>query len=138
MLGYGDLNVKISDLMLTGETFLIMREKKGTKKKDLYVKEMDLKITNQGQDLKLDNLIGGGFAGRVANYMLKLVADKLIFNKVYKDISKKTKMFFRKAVSKFLTVGETPPSRNESSSTTHAGNLLGNKVKPKRYSKSWG
>ena len=112
--------------MLTGETFLIVREKKGTKKTELYVREMDLKITSHVEDLKLDNLIGGGFAGRVANYMLKLVADKLIFNKVYKDISKKTKMFFRKAVSKFLTVGEIPPSRNESSSTTHAGNLLGN------------
>ena len=112
LLGHGDLNVKISDLMLTGETFLILREKKGTKKTELYVKEMDLKISSQENYLNLDNLMGGGLVGSVLNYILKLVADELIFNKVYTTISKKSKMFFRREVNRFLTVGNESSAKH--------------------------
>ena len=104
MLGNGDVNARISGLMLTGETFLIMRENKETKKTDLYVKEMDMKITSQEQELKLENLLGGGLVGSVADSILGFVGDKLVFNKLYTSISDKAKIFFRKELSKFLKV----------------------------------
>jgi len=105
--GYGDLNVKVSDLMLTGETFLIVRENQETKETELYVKEMDLKMTNQDLTVKLENLLGGGIAGNVANDVLRLVGDELIYNN--KDLlSNEVKSFFRRELSKFLKVEEIP------------------------------
>merc|ERR1712055_690593 len=105
--GYGDLNVKVSDLMLTGETFLIVRENQETKETDLYVKMMDLKMTNQDLTVKLENLLGGGIAGNVANDVLRLVGDELIYNN--KELpSDKVKTFFRRELSKFLKVEEIP------------------------------
>merc|ERR1712215_632152 len=107
VIGYGDLNVKVSDLMLTGETFLIVRENQENKETDLYVKEMDLKMTNQDLTVKLENLLGGGIAGNVANDVLRLVGDELIYNN--KDLlSNEVKSFFRRELSKFLKVEEIP------------------------------
>ena len=99
--------MKVSDLMLTGENFLIVRENKETKETELYVKEMDLKMTNQDLNVKLENLLGGGIAGNVANDVLRLVGDELIYNN--KDLlSNEVKTFFRRELSKFLTVEEIP------------------------------
>ena len=106
-LGYGDLKVKVSDLMLTGETFLIVRENEETKETSLHVKEMDLKMTNQDLDVKLEKLMGGGLAGSVANDVLRLVGDELLYSN--KDLlADEVKAFFRKEVSKFLSVEEIP------------------------------
>jgi len=105
--GYGDLKVKVSDLMLTGETFLIVRENEETKETSLHVKEMDLKMTNQDLDVKLEKLMGGGLAGSVANDVLRLVGDELLYSN--KDLlADEVKAFFRKEVSKFLSVEEIP------------------------------
>ena len=99
--------MKVSDLMLTGETFLIVRENQETMETDLYVKEMDLKMTNQDLTVKLENLLGGGIAGNVANDVLRLVGEEILYNS--KDLlSDKVKTFFRRELSKFLKVEEVP------------------------------
>jgi len=101
--GYGDLNVKVSDLMVTGETFLIVRESKETNERKLFVKELDLKMTNQDLDVKLEKLMGGGFAGTVANDVLRFVGDEVIYNN--KDlIAEEVKKFFKTELGKFLKV----------------------------------
>ena len=99
--------MKVFDLMLTGETFLIVRENEETKETSLHVKEMDLKMTNQDLDVKLEKLMGGGLAGSVANDVLRLVGDELLYSN--KDLlADEVKAFFRKEVSKFLSVEEIP------------------------------
>ena len=104
-LGAGILNVKVSQLMLTGETFLIVREDQETKKTKLHVKEMDLKMTNQDLDVKLQNLLGGGFVGNMANDVLRLVGDDLLYN--HKDLlASEVKRVYKRELSKFLEVQE--------------------------------
>jgi len=95
--------VKVSDLMVTGETFLIVRESQETNERNLFVKELDLKMTNQDLDVKLEKLMGGGFAGTVANDVLRFVGDEVIYNN--KDlIAEEVKKFFKRELGKFLKV----------------------------------
>jgi len=101
--GSGDLSVEVSKLMLTGETFLIVRENQEPKETQLHVKEMELKMTNQDLDVKLENLMGGGFAGSVANDVLRLVGEDLLYS--HKDLlANEVKKVFRKEMTKFMEV----------------------------------
>eukprot|EP00091_Calanus_sinicus_P018811 TRINITY_DN4420_c0_g1_i2.p1 TRINITY_DN4420_c0_g1~~TRINITY_DN4420_c0_g1_i2.p1 ORF type:complete len:119 (+),score=36.27 TRINITY_DN4420_c0_g1_i2:146-502(+) len=99
--GSGHLSVSVSQLMLTGETFLIVREDEETGKTVLHIKEMDIKMTNQDLDVKLDNLLGGGFVGNMANDVLRLVGDDLLYN--HKDLlAAEVKKVYKRELSKFL------------------------------------
>jgi len=99
--GSGHLSVSVSQLMLTGETFLIVREDEETGKTVLHIKEMDIKMTNQDLDVKLENLLGGGFVGNMANDVLRLVGDDLLYN--HKDLlAAEVKRVYKRELSKFL------------------------------------
>ena len=100
-LGSGHLSVSVSQLMLTGETFLIVREDEETGKTVLHIKEMDIKMTNKDLDVKLENLLGGGFVGNMANDVLRLVGDDLLYN--HKDLlASEVKRVYKRELSKFL------------------------------------
>ena len=99
--GSGTLNVTVSQLMLTGESFLIVRENQEAGKTQLHIKEMDIKMTNQNLDVNLENLLGGGFAGNMANDVLKMVGEDLLYSHkdMLVDIVKKG---YKKELTKFL------------------------------------
>jgi len=103
--GSGGLKVSVSQLMLTGETFMVIRENPETQKTTLHIKEMDLKMTNQDLRVQMDNLLGGGFVGDVANEVLTLVGEDLLYN--HKDLlSNEVKGVFKRELNKFLEVNE--------------------------------
>ena len=89
--------------MLTGESFLIVRENQKTKKTQLHVKEMEIKMTNQDLDVNLEHLLGGGFAGNMANDVLKVVGEDLLYS--HKDMLVNiVKKVYKEELSKFLEV----------------------------------
>merc|ERR1712215_270523 len=103
LTGSGQLNVAVSQLLLTGESFLIVRENNSTKGTDLHVKEMDLKVKHEDMDVKLENLLGGGLVGNAANDVLKLVGEDLLYS--HKDVLVKTvREVFKNEISKFIDV----------------------------------
>merc|ERR1712215_669038 len=89
LTGSGQLNVAVSQLLLTGESFLIVRENNSTKGTDM--------------DVKLENLLGGGLVGNAANDVLKLVGEDLLYS--HKDVLVKTvREVFKNEISKFIDV----------------------------------
>jgi len=77
--GGGALEVKVQQLMLTGETFLVLREPAEGHGHSLHVKDLDLKMSNKDLTVKLEHLLGGGLAGTVANDILSTIGEDLLY-----------------------------------------------------------
>ena len=105
----------VQQLMLTGETFMVVRENNETQKTELYIKEVDLKMTNQDLKVNLENLLGGGLIGNMANDVLMSAGQDLLFN--HKDIlANMVKKVYKRELSKLLT-GEDNINPNSVQST---------------------
>jgi len=74
LTGNGNLSIKIKDFMLTAETYLVLR---GTK---LFIRKVDLKMTEKDMDVNLQNLMGDGLVGDVANSILDTIGEDVLFN----------------------------------------------------------
>ena len=112
----------VSRLMLTGETYLIyrymlnfcgnkmynfycLRENKLTQSKQLYVKNMDIKMKNDDMKIELENVLGGGFIGNMANEVLNLIGEDFLY--AHKDtLTETVKTTFKNVLGQFL---ETEP-----------------------------
>jgi len=103
--GSGKLKMDVSRLMLTGETYLIYRENKLTQSKQLYVKNMDIKMKNDDMKIELENVLGGGFIGNMANEVLNLIGEDFLY--AHKDtLTETVKTTFKNVLGQFL---ETEP-----------------------------
>jgi len=72
--GNGSLNIKIEDFLITGEEYLVLKDNK------LYIREPDIQTTDQDLNVNLENLMGAGLVGDVANSILESVGEDLLFN----------------------------------------------------------
>jgi len=72
--GNGSLALKIDDFMLTLETFLVIKDRK------LYIRNLDVQMTEKLMDVNLENLMGDGLVGNVINDILTLVGEDLLYN----------------------------------------------------------
>jgi len=101
LTGSGQISVSISSLMLTGETFLVVRENPDNGQMELHVKELEVKMTHSGLNVQLENLMGGGLVGAAGNDVLTMVGEDVLFN--HKDkLAAKVKENFRSELSKYL------------------------------------
>jgi len=72
--GNGNLSIKIQDFMLTAETYMVLRGNK------LFIRRVDLKVTEKDMDVNLQNLMGDGLVGDVANSILDTIGEDILFN----------------------------------------------------------
>jgi len=74
LYGNGTLSITIDDFMVTGETYLVLKDNK------LYIKNIEIKMTEKEMDVNLENLMGDGLVGDVANSILDSVGEDILFN----------------------------------------------------------
>ena len=74
--------------MLTAETFLVMKEDKNTSDVQLIIKNIDTKMKNENMAVELENILGGGVIGNVANNILTMVGEDFLY--AHKDRLSKT------------------------------------------------
>lgn len=72
--GNGTLSLKIDDFMLTLESFLVAKDKK------LYIRNLDVQMTEKMLNVNLENLMGAGLVGDVVNDILSVVGEDLLYN----------------------------------------------------------
>jgi len=72
--GSGNITIKVSDFMLTVETYLVYRENQ------MFIREFDVQMTHNGMDVNLENLMGDGLVGNVANSILDTVGEDVLYN----------------------------------------------------------
>lgn len=72
--GYGNLTIEVSDFMLTGETYLVYRDDQ------LFIREFDVQMTHNGINVNLQNLLGDGLVGSVANSILDTVGEDVLYS----------------------------------------------------------
>ena len=75
-------------MMLTWETFLVLKEDGVSQDVQLIVKNVDIKMKNDKLTVDLENLLGGGLIGNMANKIVNLIGDG--FLQSHKDILSKT------------------------------------------------
>lgn len=101
--GSGPLSVTVKELQMTGETFLVVKENPLNGQLDLHIKELELMMTHNGLNVKLDNLLGGGLAGIAGNDILTMIGEDVLNG--HKDMLRSVvKETFRKELSKFLEI----------------------------------
>jgi len=101
--GAGPLSVAVKSLLLTGETFLVIKDENDSGKLQLHIKELELMMTHGGMSVHLDNLMGGGLVGAVGDDILTMVGEDVLekHKGMLKDLVKKS---FREKASVFLDV----------------------------------
>lgn len=100
--GNGPLSVSVKSLLLTGETFVVIKEdEEGSGKLQLHIKELELMMTHGGLSVHLDNLMGGGLVGAVGDDILTMVGEDVLekHKGMLKELVKKR---FREKASVFL------------------------------------
>merc|ERR1711874_509782 len=103
--GSGKLKMDVSKLMLTAETFIIMRENKLTGAKQMFIKNIDLKMKNENLRVQLENLLGGGFIGDMANKILTLIGEDFLYT--HKDtLATAAKEAYKSIIRKILDLGK--------------------------------
>lgn len=101
--GGGDLNITVRQLVLTGETFLVLQEDKGGENVKLIVKNVNIKMNNEELDVELENLLGGGLIGNMANKIVNLIGDN--FLQSHKDIlSRAVRDKFREKFDQLINI----------------------------------
>ena len=77
------------------------RENKITGSQQLYVKNLDVKMKYNDLKIDLENILGGGFIGDMANEVLTLIGEDFIYN--HKDtLVTTTKEKFKEVFSRIL------------------------------------
>jgi len=105
--GAGPLSVAVKSLLLTGETFLVIKDENNSGKLQLHIKELELMMTHGGMSVHLDNLMGGGLVGAAGDDILTMVGEDVLekHKGMLKDLVKKR---FREKASVFLDLPQTP------------------------------
>ena len=88
MSGGGALNINVTRLILTGETFLVLKEDAGGEAVQIIVKNVNIMMNNEELEVELENLLGGGLIGNMANKIVNLIGDD--FLQSHKDILSRT------------------------------------------------
>ena len=58
---------------------LFLRENEFTQSKQIHLKNVDLKMKYEDMKIELENILGGGFVGDMANEVLTLIGQDFIF-----------------------------------------------------------
>ena len=56
-----------------------IRENQFSGSKQLYIKNVNLKMKNERMKIELENLLGGGFVGDMANEILTLIGEDFLY-----------------------------------------------------------
>jgi len=72
--GNGSLALKIDDFMLTVESYLVLKDRK------LYIRNLDVQMTEKMLNVNLENLMGDGLVGDVVNDILSVVGEDLLYS----------------------------------------------------------
>jgi len=71
--GNGSIAVKIDDFMLTIESFAVLKEK------SLFMRRLDLQMTEKSLNVNLENMMGQGLVGDVINDILGVVGEDMLY-----------------------------------------------------------
>jgi len=101
--GAGPLSVSVKSLLLTGETFLVIKDENDSGKLQLHIKELELMMTHDGMSVHLDNLMGGGLVGAAGDDILTMVGEDVLekHKGMLKDV---VKTRFREKANVFLNL----------------------------------
>jgi len=101
--GAGPLSVSVKSLLLTGETFLVIKDENDSGKLQLHIKELELMMTHGGMSVHLDNLMGGGLVGAAGDDILTMVGEDVLekHKGMLKDV---VKTRFREKANVFLNL----------------------------------
>lgn len=103
LTGSGGLNISVSKLLLTGETFLVLKEDKETRDMDVFIKNVDMKMNNDKLSVELENILGGGLLGDMANNILTLIGEEFLY--AHKDmLTKRVSEKFKEKFNQILTL----------------------------------
>ena len=108
LTGAGALNISVTKLLLTGETFLVLKEDKETRDMDVFIKNVDMKMNNEKISVELENILGGGLIGDMANNILTLIGEEFLY--AHKDML--TKRVSDKFKEKFSLIIAMPDPAN--------------------------
>ena len=100
--GSGSLNISVSRLLLTGETFLVLQENKESGDMEVIIKNVDMKMNNEKVNVELQNILGGGLLGDMANNILTLIGEEFLYahkDMLTKRVSEKFKEEFKKIIT---------------------------------------
>lgn len=120
----------VSKLMLTAETFVViredehiiifgffynvlfLRENEFTQSKQIHLKNVDLKMKYEDMKIELENILGGGFVGDMANEVLTLIGQDFIF--AHKDtLANATRMGFQTIMGRMIDLDDLKKKAEE-------------------------
>ena len=103
LTGSGSLNISVTKLLLTGETFLVLKEDKESRDMDVFIKNVDMKMNNEKISVELENILGGGLIGDMANNILTLIGEEFLY--AHKDmLTKRVSEKFKEKFSQIITM----------------------------------
>ena len=103
LTGSGALNISVTRLLLTGETFLVLQENKETRDTEVFIKNVDMKMNNEKVSVELENILGGGLLGDMANNILTLIGEEFLY--AHKDmLTKRVSEKFKEKFSQIITM----------------------------------
>merc|ERR1711936_41405 len=103
LTGSGSLNISVTKLLLTGETFLVLKEDKESRDMDVFIKNVDMKMNNDKISVELENILGGGLIGDMANNILTLIGEEFLY--AHKDmLTKRVSEKFKEKFSQIITM----------------------------------
>ena len=81
------------------------RENQLTGAKQMFIKNIDLKMKNENLRVQLENLLGGGFIGDMANKILTLIGEDFLYT--HKDtLATAAKEAYKSIIRKILDLGK--------------------------------
>ena len=79
----------------------MIRENKESESKQLFIKNANLKMKNDNMKVDLENILGGGFIGDMANEILTLIGEDFLY--AHKDqLAGFVRDKFKSELGKFL------------------------------------
>jgi len=95
--GNGSIAVKIDDFMLTIESFAVLKEK------SLFIRRLDLQMTEKSLNVNLENMMGQGLVGDVINDILGVVGEDMLY-KNRESLLEMLGPLIEREVGRFLTM----------------------------------
>ena len=69
----------------------------------MFIKNIDLKMKNENMNVNLENLLGGGFIGDMANKILTLIGEDFLYT--HKDtLASTAKQAYKAIINKILNL----------------------------------
>ena len=91
---------------------LFLRENEFTQSKQIHLKNVDLKMKYEDMKIELENILGGGFVGDMANEVLTLIGQDFIF--AHKDtLANATRMGFQTIMGRMIDLDDLKKKAEE-------------------------